>query len=310
MWDVHVHLIPPDVVDAAERGHFGLRREGEWIVLDGERVPAEGRMIDFEGIDRYARQYGTSLILSVPPALLRKGRDPLWASFANDALASVKRSMTCEAEMLAILPFDDSEAAIREWDRVLPVCVGITVGGSIGARRLSNPRNARLWESIAARGGLALVHGGETHDSRLSDYYLANLVGYPYEDTVATADLVFSGLPLKHPSIQWCVSHGGGAAPFLLSRWQRGYETRRPGIDVTAPPPTAVYRELWFDSVVHDSRALQFLMEGAPDRVVFGTDYPFPMGTFWHLEENVLPEVMLKTLTANGDRLMECVRKG
>ena len=310
MWDVHVHLVPPDVADAAQKGQFGLQRDGDWIAVDGDRVLAGGRITDLQAVERYARQHGLSLVLSVPPALLRHGQDPLWASFANDALISVKRALTCDVEVLAILPFRDGDASVREWNRVRNTCVGVTVGGSMGEFRLSDPRYESLWATLAEGRALALVHGGVHSDPRLSAYYLGNLVGYPYEDTVGAADLVFSALPLKYPGLQWCISHGGGAAPFLIGRWQRGYETRRPGIDSTQPSPKEVYRALWFDSAVHDMRALEFLLEGARDHVVLGTDYPFPMGTVWHLEENALPQGVLNTLQANSDHLMERLRKG
>jgi aminocarboxymuconate-semialdehyde decarboxylase len=46
-----------------------------------------------------------------------------------------------------------------------------------------------------------------------------------------------------------------------------------------AHPPTDYVRRLYVDSLVHDARALQYLVDlfGA-DRVALGTDYPFPLG--------------------------------
>ena len=44
-------------------------------------------------------------------------------------------------------------------------------------------------------------------------------------------------------------------------------------------PPETYLRRFYFDTLVHDPRALAFLHEmvGA-DRLLFGTDYPYDMG--------------------------------
>lgn len=309
MWDIHVHLIPPDVIEAAEHGHFGLRRDGDWIIVDGKRVLAGPRMTDGSGVLHYARDFGLACVLSVPPALVRYGAGPKWASFLNDSLYTVARGVP-DAEMLAVMPLEDPAQSAHEWERIHSKFLGITVTGSVGKRLLSDAAHAVFWLAMDTTGGLVFVHGDDHDDPRLTSFYLNNLLGYPYEDTLAAADLVFSGLPVRFPGIQWCISHGGGAAPYLLARWQRGYDTGRPGIDRSNPSPRDVYRELWFDSVVHDGATMEFLMASAPGRVVFGTDYPFPMGTAWQLEDHRIPEATWAVLQKNTERLMATVKKG
>lgn len=312
MWDIHVHTVPESLIDGARTSHYGLTLSGEWIMADGQRVLAGGRMTSIGRLEAYAEQHQLSLVLSLPPALVRD-RYPGsgWAAFANDSLLALKRRLTVPSDVLGVLPWMDMAASIQEWDRIGDQCLGVTVGGSMAGRSLSDPRHDAVWQHMAATGGgLVLVHGGEHTDPRLQRFYLSNLVGYPYEDTVAVADLVFSGLPVLYPQLQWCVSHGGGSAAFLLGRWQRGYDTQRPGIDTAKPSPREVFQYLWFDSVVHDLDALGFLMRQAPGRVVFGTDYPFPMGTEMHLESGVLPDELKAQLVENGQRLMKHIRKG
>ena len=281
-------------------------------MVDGQPVLAGRRLTDIHDLEAYAEEHQLSLVLSLPPALVRDGYpDSGWASFANDCLLELKRRLTVSVDVLAILPWTDARASIEEWDRIGDHCLGITVGASIGGRSLSDPKHQDFWQHMdSAGGGLVLVHGGEHTDPRLQRFYLSNLVGYPHEDTVAVADLVFSGLPIQYPEIQWCVSHGGGSAAFLLGRWQRGYDTQRPGIDQAKPSPRAIFQHLWFDSVVHDLEALRFLMRQAPGRVVFGTDYPFPMGTEQHLEAGVMSDELKSQLVKGGQHLMRQLRKG
>jgi aminocarboxymuconate-semialdehyde decarboxylase len=76
-----------------------------------------------------------------------------------------------------------------------------------------------------------------------------------------------------------CLSHAGGALPFVIGRLQRGYDTSRPGVDTGAEPPRAAVRRLWFDSIAHDPACLRLVAEIAgEDRILLGSDLPFPMG--------------------------------
>ena len=62
-------------------------------------------------------------------------------------------------------------------------------------------------------------------------------------------------------------------------RWQLGVETRRPGIAPLALEPRDAVRRFYVDSLVHSPAWLAAIIEiiGA-DRVLLGSDWPFPMG--------------------------------
>ncbi len=312
MWDVHAHVIPPAVLEAARAGLYGLALEGDWLLVDGGRILVRN-MSNIGSLTRYATDFHLSLLLSVPPLLIRDVESSRgdWFRFLNDALSQLCQALTVESAMLAALPLAESGLALKEWDRVQGVAWGLTLGTGIQQEIFTKGRFRPFWDGFAASGGgMAFIHGGPGQDPRLGDYYLDNLVGYPAEDTLAAAALVFSGLPVRYPDIQWCLSHGGGSAAFLVGRWQRGYETKRPGIDTALPSPMETFGVLWFDSVVHDDRSLALLMDRAPGRVVFGTDYPFPMGTQHQLSDGSVPAHIFRALEANGQRLIQSVRKG
>lgn len=311
MWDVHAHVIPQEVLDAARLGLYDLRLEGEWLIIDKSRVLVR-QLASLEGLAQYAQKFGLSLVLSVPPALMRDhDRSPGWHRFLNDAMDSVRRRLPGSNEMLAVLPLALVKAALGEWDRVQDRALGVVMGSDIDQKLLAHPDFEPFWRNYAkSGGGLVFIHGHSPSDDRLNSYYLDNLVGFPGEDTLATAALVLSGLPLDYPQIHWCVSHGGGSAAMLLGRWQRAYDTHRPGIDTSRPPPREVFHEVWFDSVVHDRRALSYLLTVAPLRVVFGTDYPFPMGTQYQLETDEFSQTMMQQIAANTENLLTTVTKG
>jgi aminocarboxymuconate-semialdehyde decarboxylase len=114
----------------------------------------------------------------------------------------------------------------------------------------------------------------------LSRYFMDNAVGRPAESSVALAGLIFSGVFERFPGLRFCVVHGAGFIPYQIGRLDKAY-SRHPeqaGAKISRPPGDYL-RMLYADSVVHDPGALSFLVGvmGA-DRVMLGTDYPFPMG--------------------------------
>ena len=65
----------------------------------------------------------------------------------------------------------------------------------------------------------------------------------------------------------------------LAGRFERGFETERPGINTKLRSPKHVFRNVCVDCIAHDvgSLALAEQTFGA-ENVLFGSDWPFPMG--------------------------------
>lgn len=80
--------------------------------------------------------------------------------------------------------------------------------------------------------------------------------------------------------LKFCFAHGGGALPFTIGRIQHGYSVR-PDLCATecSQAPRDFLGRFYTDSLVHDKRSLDLLLDViGRDRVVLGTDYPFPLG--------------------------------
>lgn len=283
VWDMHAHFVPRTVVEAAEAGRFGVRIEDEKLILPGGSVPL-ARLTDlgalFEWMDARAIS-GT--VLSLPPPLYRYDLEPAdaaeWTRLVNEGLQDVIGEAPSRLRMLAHLPLQSPEiAAARVEDEGLERHGGFSIGTSVGNLTLDDPSFEPVFQRLHDAGRFVFVHPVEAPDPRLNRYYLGNLLGNPYETSLAAACLVFSGMLSRYENIRFCLAHAGGAAPYLTGRWQRGYDTGRPGISPLTIEPREALRRLWFDSVAHSSAALAMMVEevGA-DRVLFGSDYPFPM---------------------------------
>ena len=111
-------------------------------------------------------------------------------------------------------------------------------------------------------------------------YWLPWLVGMPAEQSRAACCLVFGGVLERLPRLKVCLAHGGGSFPYTIGRIEHGFNMR-PDLVATDNPhnPRGYLQRLYFDSWVADARALRYLIETCGiERVMLGTDYPFPLG--------------------------------
>ena len=112
---------------------------------------------------------------------------------------------------------------------------------------------------------------------RLAKDFLTNVCGNPFETTVAALSLFFDGTFDRYPDLKILLAHCGGTLPMLAGRAARavaaGAATRR-----TAENADEILNCFTYDTVVHDPGVLAFAVARlGHDRLVLGTDYPFPM---------------------------------
>jgi aminocarboxymuconate-semialdehyde decarboxylase len=157
---------------------------------------------------------------------------------------------------------------------------GAMIGSNVNGRNLDDPALEPFWAAAAALGAFIFVHphAGAAAE-RLGSYYLKNLVGLPFETTVAGASLVFGGVLERHPSLKVCLSHGGGFLPYQAGRFRHGFEVRPEAkVNLTHGPQESIGR-LFYDTILHDKPTLEFLIASVgPQFVLLGSDYPFDMG--------------------------------
>jgi aminocarboxymuconate-semialdehyde decarboxylase len=108
---------------------------------------------------------------------------------------------------------------------------------------------------------------------------LGNVIGNPLETTIALSHLIFEGTLDRFPRLKICAAHGGGYLPSYMSRSDHGCTTFPTQCTAGIPKlkPTEYLKRMYFDSLVFTPEALRHLAaEVGPDRIVMGTDYPYP----------------------------------
>lgn len=225
-------------------------------------------------------------VLSVLPPLFRYELPSRIAIPAardiNDDIAELCRSRPDRFLGLATLPLQDVDAALAEIERALGDLglIGVEIGTFVRERNLDDPALIPVFEALAKRNAFVFCHpsiarGGTT----MRSYYLQNLIGNPWETAIAMASLMFGGPLEQFQNLKICFAHGGGYGPFGLGRLQHGYEFRKETRVIATTPPRTLIRGVYVDALVHDDRAVKYLLDTVgPDNVLLGSDFPADMG--------------------------------
>lgn len=280
--DVHAHLAPID--EARLAGMSGAQWDGaaHRLTLDGHTIGMSALFSPESLITWMDEQRVAQAWVSIPPPMYRAALAPgdasAWCAYVNEGLQEICAQYPSRLSPLLHLPFEHPELAARivvENDKVARYAAG--AGGYEGT--LSDAAYEPLWAALNRQSAFLFLHPGHCCDTRLSPFYLENLLGNPMETTVAAAHLAFGGVAARHPDIRFCLAHGGGATSMLAGRYEQGYRTSRPGVNLSLTSPRGIFSRFYVDCITHDVQALS-LAESVfgKDHVLFGSDWPFPMG--------------------------------
>ena len=151
------------------------------------------------------------------------------------------------------------------------------------ATRSAIPPTRRSGRRPRSSARSSLLHpNGFTEGKRLSRFYFNNVIGNPFETTLALHYLIFDGVLERHPNLKILAVHGGGYLAAYSGRIDHAWGARS---DIHADLPQAAHllpaSKIYFDTVVFTPHQLKNLVDvfGA-DRIIMGTDYPFDMAEY------------------------------
>ena len=199
----------------------------------------------------------------------------------NDGLAEYVARTPERFVALGSVPMTDGRAAATELERGMRQLglKGAQVLTNVAGRELSDPAFAPFWAKAEELGALIVIHpNGFTEGQRLTRFYFNNVVGNPFETTLALHYLIFDGVLERHPNLRILAVHGGGYLGAYSGRIDHAWGARSDCRGGLPRPPTHYLKKIYVDSVVFTPLQLAGLIEtfGA-DHVLIGTDYPFDM---------------------------------
>jgi aminocarboxymuconate-semialdehyde decarboxylase len=293
--DIHTHILPPGWDDWAQR--FGVSGwpscrlhdacsatiylgEKEFRKVDDRSFSPARRIADMD-----AERIGLQMISPVPVTLCYWGPPQATDAFArmqNDFIAGVVQKHPGRFAGAGTVALQDTKLAVRELERLESMEFrAVEIGSHVNGRDFDDPA---LFDFFAAAQQLDLavfIHpqGPSIGQERMGQYYLPFMVGYPADSALAAARLLLGGVLARLPQLRVCFAHGGGAFPAALGRLDHGHRVRPEAKKFIAEPPSHYARSLYFDTLTHDPRLLEFNVEKfGSERIMIGSDYPFDMG--------------------------------
>src|SRR6266508_2655783 len=272
--------------------HCHFREAGALLGADGAAVqlpPVNGAAEAFIEIDKRLAAMDAQAVdmevLSINPFWYGRDRELAGqiVKLQNEKLAELCASKPDRFAAFASLTLQAPDLAVQELETAVKKqgLKGAAIGGAVAGAEFSDPKFHPVWAKAEELGVPLFIHpqGVPEVAKRLSgNGWLGNTIGNPLETTIALSHLIFEGTLDRFPGVKICAAHGGGYLPSYAARSDAIFTTfpdrrTRP----LAKKPTEYLRQLYFDSLVFTPEALRHLVaETGADRIVMGTDYPFP----------------------------------
>jgi aminocarboxymuconate-semialdehyde decarboxylase len=294
--DIHTHILPQHLPRWADR--FGY---GGFVELAHQRPGCAHMLIDgkfFREVEmncwsaekriEECEACGVGVqVLSTVPVMFSYWAKPQHgyevARFLNDDIAEAVRKYPKRFIGLGTLPMQAPDLAIRELDR----CVnelgfrGVQIGSNVNNANLNAKELLPIFQRAEERGAAVFVHPWDVlGKAELQQYWMQWLVAMPAETTRAIVSLICGGVLEKVPKLRLAFAHGGGSFPATVGRIEQGFRCRPDLCAIhNTVNPREYLRRIFVDALVHDARALHYLIDAmGSDRVALGSDYPFPLG--------------------------------
>ncbi|MPZ28714.1 MAG: amidohydrolase family protein [Micromonosporaceae bacterium] len=294
--DVHTHYVPygwPDLAAVA-----GPAEDWPWLRIENEREamimvssrefrPVRSSCWDAEVRLAEMAEDGVDVQVVSPTPLffsyLRPAQQAMRvARVFNDLALDICAPAPDRLVPFCQVPLQDVDAAVAELDRCLANGhVGVEIGNHVGERDLDDGGIVAFLQHCAGRGAPVFVHPWDMPVSSRLDRWMARwLTGMPAETHLSILALILGGgFDKVSEKLRICFAHGGGSFPFWLDRVENAWHRRNDIVATSEKPPSQYLDRFYVDSGVHGQRPLRLLVDtmGA-DRVLLGTDYPYPLG--------------------------------
>jgi aminocarboxymuconate-semialdehyde decarboxylase len=230
--------------------------------------------------------------------------------WSNDHIAEVCRAHPARFAGLGSIPMNAPEMAVKELERCVRELgfAGVQIGTNVNGRSIGEGEFFDVFAAAQELDACVFVHpwemlcgpppenarGSESRATpkppemspRLAKHWGAWLVGMPAETCLAVCSVVFGGLLERLPRLRIGFAHGGGSFPGTIGRIDHGFHARPDLCQTqTKVSPRGWMRDgarpgaFYVDSLVHDAGALRMLVDVVgPERIMLGSDYPFPLG--------------------------------
>ena len=302
--DIHHHYLPPGMLEEA-------KKHGDALGVEVGETPEGRATLSIAGSPKFM----------IPPdllglerrlAMMKKGKiamatlephttclgyrlDPQkadsWCQLYNQGMSDLIRQHPDRFVALAAVPMQDPirAAGVLEYAVSELKLSGGYIATNVNGEYYHSHHFDPFWRKAEELDVLVVMHPEDVAGAeRMGTYGLHLICGNPADTALSLCYFAYSGVFDRFPNLKICVLHGGGFFPYHLGRFDQGYGSRPGAYDAQASEkPSAYLKNLYFDSLVYRVDTLDYLRRLAgSDRLMVGTDYPYPLGD-WSAVEKV-----------------------
>ncbi len=299
--DIHAHFLARSFYAAIE-AMPGVSQAsdpyGKQLVRDGKTVvPLNDTWFepDHQLRDMDAKGFDMRLVSLTAPTLYFFEPDDQaeLAKRVNDETIAFCAAHPDRFRTLASLPLGDIEGALREIDRVrdAPEVVGLAMGSNVAGVALSDERFEPVWARINELRMPVVEHPMHpSFNADLQDLNLSITIGFYFDTQLMLTRLIMNGVFERYPDFPFIVAHTGAGLLGILHRLDRA-ASRNPEAKGKMSKSFSDYaRGLYYDTCSFYRPMLMHAREFlGPDRMMFGTDYPFVETDDRHVQQLDIP---------------------
>lgn len=201
------------------------------------------------------------------------------ARLIHDSLAEVVRKHPTRFRGLCVLPLPDEKAAGEELDR----CVqklgfkGVLLYTNLAGVWCDEPQFHWLYARAEELGVPILLHPAMPMTTeQTKGYELTSTLGNMFENTIAMARIIASGLLDKHPKLKLVCPHLGGTLPYICGRMDHQITVLKRSTQTLQRKPSEYLRDIHMDIVSPLPEAMRFALDfSGADRLLFSSDHPW-----------------------------------
>jgi predicted TIM-barrel fold metal-dependent hydrolase len=209
----------------------------------------------------------------------------------NDWLAGYCSQDPARLFGAAMVPLQDPEAAaaeLRRATRDLGFPAAFVRPNPVCGRSIADPAHEVVWETVEELGVALGIHEGSSviiptlGSDRPFNPFVLHAVSHPFEQMLACAQLIASGVLERHPGLRVVFLESGATwAAFWLERLDEqvhGFGDFCP--EMRLRPSEYFARQCWISAEVDESALAAIAPIVGEERIVWGSDYPHHDATF------------------------------
>lgn len=288
--DCQSHLFFPEVIALMRRRNteplvydqdgVAILKMGDWL----RKVPPPYTSVEAKLAAMDASGIATTLLSTNDPGPEWFGDDgPAVAQLIHDSLAGVMAKHPKRFRGLCTLPLQNEHAAGAELDRCVkqPGFVGILLYTNLTGAWCDELQFQWLYARAEELGLPILLHPSKPMTTgQVKGYELTSTLGNMFENTIALARVIASGLLDKHPKLKLVCPHLGGTLPYICGRMDHQLHALKRGPQNLKHKPSEYLRSIYMDIVSPLPEAMRFALDfTGPDKLLFSSDHPWVQPT-------------------------------